>query len=81
MKNAGDCPSIIDTPCSGLVLGRCGSSAPKPHPKAKTDRSLRRLPLWVWTDQFMRNMDGNVLRRGARIFAASPGQVMKTFVQ
>jgi hypothetical protein len=26
----------------------------------------------VWTDQFLRNMDGDVVCRGTRIFAASP---------
>ena len=44
---------------------------PSPH---------RRPPPWVWTDQFLRNMDEDVVCRGARIFAASPRQAMKTFV-
>ena len=36
---------------------------------------------WVWTHSLMRNMDGDVVCRGAHIFAASLRQATKTFVQ
>jgi hypothetical protein len=34
---------------------------------------------WVWTHSLMRNMDGDVVCRGAHIFAASLRQATKTF--
>jgi hypothetical protein len=60
---------------------REGSVKFEPEMKKVEPSPHRRPPPWLSTDQFLRNMDGNVICCDILHFAASPRQATKTFVQ